>query len=80
MKKLRDLDNRKNRNILEFKINEIMIESVKILERDRQFPALKALNSFSPRLSSFTVSVRGKRSIDPFLKLLDSFGKSIEML
>jgi hypothetical protein len=52
----------------------------KTIEGDGQLPILKTLNSFSPRSSSFTILVKGKGSINPFLKLLDSPGKSAEML
>jgi hypothetical protein len=71
MKKLRDLDSRENRNILELEIDEIL--------SDKQFLALKALNFFSSRPFSFTVSV-GERSINLFLRLLNFPDKSAEML
>jgi hypothetical protein len=52
MKKLRDLGNRENRNILELKIDEIIINNLfKILQEG--VILLKALNSLSPRSSSF---------------------------
>ena len=70
MKKLRDLSSRKDRNILELKINEIL--------SDRQLFTLRALNFPSPRSSSFTVPV-GERFTDPFFKLLDSFDRNVEM-
>jgi hypothetical protein len=79
MKKLRDLDSRENRNILKLEIDKIMTEGIKILKRDRQFLTLKALNSPSPRPSSFTVSVEKERFTDPFFRLLDSPGKNAEM-
>jgi hypothetical protein len=71
MKKLRDLNSRENRNILEFEIDKIL--------SDRQFPALKALNSLSPRSSSFTVPVGKEEFTNPFLRLLDSSDKNAEM-
>jgi hypothetical protein len=71
MKKLRDLGSREDRNILELEIDEML--------SDGQLPALKALNSSSPRLSSFTVPV-GERFTDPFLGLLNSPGRSAEVL
>ena len=79
MKKLRDLGNRENRNILELKINKMIIKSVKVLEKDKQLFILKALNFFSPRPSSFTVLVEGKGFINPFFRLLDSSNKNAEM-
>ena len=71
MKKLRDLGNQKDRNILEFEIDEIL--------SDRQFSVLGALNSPSSRPFSFTVSVEKERFTNPFLGLLDSSGRNAEM-
>jgi tRNA(Ile)-lysidine synthase TilS/MesJ len=52
IKKLRDLGNRKDRNILELKIDEMMISNLpKILQKG--IILLKALNSLSPRSFSF---------------------------
>jgi len=56
-----------------------MTEGVKVLEKDRQFLVLKALNSFSSRPSSFTVPIRGEGSTNPFFKLLVSPGKSVKV-
>jgi hypothetical protein len=70
MKKLRDLGSQKNRNILEFEIDEIL--------SNRQLLTLKALNSFSLRSFSFIVPV-GKRFINLFFRLLDFPGKSAEI-
>jgi hypothetical protein len=70
MKKLRDLGNRKDRNILELEIDEIL--------SNKQLPALEALNSLSPRPFFFTVPV-GKRSTNPFFRLLNSFSRNAEM-
>jgi hypothetical protein len=52
---------------------------VKGTEGDGQFPVLKALNFFSSRPSSFTVSVGGEGFIDLFLGFLDFPGKSAEV-
>jgi hypothetical protein len=71
MKKLRDLGNWENRNILEFEMDKIL--------SDRQFPTLKILNSFSSRPSSFTVPVGGEGFTNPFLRLLDFPSKNTEM-
>jgi len=71
MKKLRDLNSRENRNILELEINEML--------SDRQLPILKALNFFSSRLFSFIVSVGKERFTNPFFRLLDFSNKNIEM-
>jgi hypothetical protein len=70
MKKLRDLSNREDRNILELEIDKIL--------SDRQFSILKALNSSSPRPSSFIIPVK-EGFTNSFLRLLDSPGKSAEM-
>jgi hypothetical protein len=70
IKKLRDLGNRENRNILEFKINKIL--------SNRQFLVLRALNFFSPRSFFFIVPI-GERFTDPFFRLLDFFNKNAEM-
>ena len=48
------------------------------LELDKQFPALKALNSSSPRPFFFTVPV-GEGFTNPFFRLLDSSGRSAEV-
>jgi tRNA(Ile)-lysidine synthase TilS/MesJ len=73
MKKLRDLGNREDRNILELELDKIVE-----LKSDGQLPALKALNSLSPRPSSFTVLV-GKGFTNPFFRLLNFPGKNAEM-
>jgi hypothetical protein len=52
MKKLRDLGNRKDRNILEFKMDEIMISNLSEMLQKRII-LLEILNSLSPRSSSF---------------------------
>jgi len=67
---MRNLNDRKARNILEFEIDKII--------SDEQLSVSGALNFFSPRPFSFTVPI-GKRSTDPFLRLLDSSNKSAEM-
>jgi hypothetical protein len=71
MKKLRDLSNRENRNIFKFEIDKIL--------SDRRLPALRILNSFSPRPFSFTVLVGKEGFINPFLRLLDFPGKNTEI-
>jgi hypothetical protein len=38
-----------------------------------------ALNSPSPRSASFTIPVKGERSTDPFLRLLDSPNKNAKV-
>jgi hypothetical protein len=78
IKKLRDLGSREDRNIFEFKIDKIMISNLfEILQEENgQFPILKTLNSFSPRLSSFTVPVEREGFTDLFFKLLNSPGRS----
>jgi hypothetical protein len=52
MKKLRDLGSREDRNILELKINEMMINDLSKISQGGVI-LLKALNSFSPRFFSF---------------------------
>jgi hypothetical protein len=68
---LRDLGSREDRNILELEIDKIL--------SDKQLPALEALNSLSPRPSSFTIPVGREGSTDPFFRLLDFSGKNAEM-
>jgi hypothetical protein len=48
------------------------------LELDKQFLILEALNFFSSRPFSFTISV-GKGFTDSFFKFLDSFDRSAEV-
>jgi hypothetical protein len=70
---MRDLNNRKTRNIFELKMNEIVADTVK------RIILLKALNSPSPRSFSFTNLIIKERFTDPFFRLLNSFNKSAEM-
>jgi hypothetical protein len=70
---MRNLDNRKARNILELEMDEIIINAVK------RVILLKALNSFSPRFFSFINLIVGEGFINPFFRFLDSSGKSAEM-
>jgi hypothetical protein len=77
MKKLRDLSSRKDRNIFKLKINKIMADN--IVNGNGQLFILKALNFFSPRPFSFTVSVKRERFTNPFLKFLDFLNRNIEM-
>jgi hypothetical protein len=74
---LRDLGSRKDRNIFELEINEIIADSVMI--GNGQFFALKILNSLLSRLSFFTVFVRREGFTDPFFRLLDFFDKSTKV-
>jgi hypothetical protein len=48
------------------------------LKPDKQFFALKTLNSLLSRLFFFTVPV-GKRFTNPFFRLLDFFDKNAEV-
>jgi hypothetical protein len=70
IKKLRDLSNREDRNILELEIDKIL--------SDEQLPILKTLNSLSSRPFSFTVPV-GERFINPFFRFLDSPDRNAEV-
>jgi hypothetical protein len=70
---MRDLNNRKTRNILKLKVDEMIADAVK------RIILLKALNFFSPRFFSFTNLVIGKRSTNPFFRLLNSPDRSVEM-
>jgi hypothetical protein len=54
----------------------MIIKNVKISEKNRQFPVLKVLNSFSPRSFSFTILAKKEGSTNPFFRLLDSFDKN----
>jgi tRNA(Ile)-lysidine synthase TilS/MesJ len=68
MKKLRDLGNREDRNILELKINKIIISDLPEISQDRVI-LLETLNSPSPRFSSF---------LNP--ALLDSPNRNVKVL
>jgi hypothetical protein len=57
----------------------MITEGMKILKKDRQLLALKALNFLSPRPSSFTIPTKKERSINLFFRLLDSPNKNTEM-
>jgi hypothetical protein len=70
-KRLRSIGDRELENILNLEINELL--------SNRQLPTLKALNSPSPRPSSFTALIGGERFINPFLRLLDSPNRNAEM-
>jgi hypothetical protein len=71
---MRDLNNRKARNILELKMDKIIVDAVKgvILLRVLNFP--------SPRLSFFINLAVGKGFTNLFFRLLDSFSKNAKML
>jgi hypothetical protein len=56
-----------------------MTEGMKIFEGDRQFFALKTLNSFSPRPFFFIVLVKREEFTNLFLGLLDSPGKNAKV-
>jgi hypothetical protein len=73
LKKIRNLNNRKARNILELKIDEIVADAAK------RVILLEILNSFSPRSFSFINLIMGKGSTNSFFKLLDSPSKNVEM-
>jgi len=79
LKRIKKFGRRENQNILELEIDEMITESVNILERNGQLSIPKALNSFSPRFSFFTVFAKREGFIDPFFRFLDSPGKSAEM-
>jgi hypothetical protein len=74
LKKIRDLDNRKARNILKLKIDEIVVDAVK------RIILLRALNFPSSRSFFFINLVIGEGFTDPFFRLLDSFDKNIKVL
>jgi hypothetical protein len=84
VRKLRELDRREEQNILELEIDEIMADGA--VEVDGFVAAATegvissgALNSPSPRSSSFIDPAVGEGSTDPFLGLLDSPGRSAEV-
>jgi hypothetical protein len=77
IQKLRELNRREKQNILKLEINEIMANGT--VKRDKQLPALKVLNSPSPRSFSFTVPVIEEGFTNPFLKLLNFFDKNAKM-
>jgi hypothetical protein len=82
LKRVRDLSERKNQNILKLELDK-MVElksfPVKSTKGDGQLPAPKALNSLSPRPSSFTVPIDKEGFTDPFLRLLNSPNRNAEM-
>jgi hypothetical protein len=78
-KRIKEFGRRENQNILKLEINEIIIEGVKISEKDRQLLILKALNSFLPRFFFFIIFAKRERFTDPFFRLLDSFNKNTEV-
>jgi hypothetical protein len=47
--------------------------------KNGQLSVLKALNFFSSRSSSFIISVKKERFINPFFKLLNSPNKNTEI-
>jgi hypothetical protein len=55
------------------KVNEFVIAVIK------KIILSEILNSLSPRFFSFTVPAVGERSDNPFLRLLNFFGKNAEM-
>jgi hypothetical protein len=79
-KRIKEFSRREDQNILKLEINEMITENVKILERNKQLFILKVLNSFSPRSSFFTISVKRKGFTNPFFRLLDSPNKNVKIL
>ena len=78
-KKRRALGAREFQNIEKLEIDEMMTKDMEIFEGNGQLPALKALNSPSSRLSSFTVPVGKEKSTNPFLRLLDFLNKNAKV-
>ena len=78
-KKRHTLGARELQNVEKLEIDKIMTESMEIFKKNRQLPVPKTLNSPSPRSSSFTVPVGKKKSINPFLRLLDSFDRNVKV-
>jgi hypothetical protein len=74
---MRDLGDREAQNIFELEIDEIMADNA--VKGNGQLPVPKALNSLSPRPSSFTVPIGGEGFTDSFFRLLDFLSKSAEM-
>jgi hypothetical protein len=70
---MRDLDNRETRNIFEFKMDEIVADTVK------RVILLGALNFSSPRSSFFINLTVEEGFINLFFRLLNSPGKSTEV-
>jgi hypothetical protein len=84
MRKLRELNRRKKQNIFKLEIDEIMADNVIKVDRFitvaiKGIILLKALNSLSPRSSSFIDPAVKEGSINPFLKLLDFPDRSAEV-
>jgi hypothetical protein len=70
---MRNLDNRKARNILELEVDEIVADAAEGVI------SLRALNFFSPRPSSFINLIVGEGFTNLFFGLLNSSGKSAEV-
>jgi hypothetical protein len=70
---MRNLNNRKTRNILEFEIDKRIADTVK------KIILLEILNFLSSQFSSFTNLIVRERFINPFFKLLNSPGKNAEV-
>jgi hypothetical protein len=77
IQKLRELDRREKQNIFKLEINKIMADDA--MKGDGQLPALKALNSPSPRSSFFIAFIKREGSINLFLKLLNSSGRNAKI-
>jgi hypothetical protein len=56
----------------------MIIEGIKISERDKQLFTLKVLNSPSPRFFFF-ITLAKKGFTDPFFRLLDSPDRNVRM-
>jgi hypothetical protein len=73
LKKIRNLSNRKARNIFEFKIDKIIADTAEGII------LLEILNSLSPRFFFFINLIVGKGFTNLFFRFLDFSGKSVEV-
>jgi hypothetical protein len=77
---VRELNKRENQNILKLKLNKMVELESFTVKNMRKVVLLKALNFPSPRSTSFITPVKREGSTNPFLKLLNSPSRNVEIL
>ena len=77
LKKIRDLGNRKARNIFKIEMDEIVSDLSEISRGEVTLSG--ALNSFSSRFIFFIIPVKGERFTNLFFGFLGSFSRSIKI-
>jgi hypothetical protein len=77
---VRELSERKDQNILKFKLDKIVeLESFPV-RNIGEIVLSEVLNFFSSRSVSFTIPVKREGSTNSFLRFLDSLNKSVKVL